>query len=370
MSAWREIFEKLREDVRCGCYPRGVALPSEAALRRRWGVSRTTAVKALDELVKAGIVYRRRGSGTYATGSSLRDNGRLGLIFPALVFGEIFPKMCRELVRCARADGYNFMLGDMSADSPQGRAEEAERTADSFVEQCVAGVILQPLALFDGSDCVTEKIVAKFDAANIPVVLMDRDLHTPADRMRHDFVAIDNLSAGRELAEHVRSCGAKRIAFLMQPKCAAVIRDRLAGVQSALGAAFPRDGAIVAAPDDIRALAPVFKRRNRPDAVICESDYIAAVLRNTLVKFNLSVPEDVLLAGFNDSRSATAMTPPLTTIRQPCAEMARTAYHVLRERMSDSELPPRRILLPAPLVVRESTAPCVAKRQRCAPRLQ
>ena len=41
MSAWREIFEKLREDVRCGCYPRGVALPSEAALRRRWGVSRT-----------------------------------------------------------------------------------------------------------------------------------------------------------------------------------------------------------------------------------------------------------------------------------------------------------------------------------------
>ena len=62
-----------------------------------------------------------------------------------------------------------------------------------------------------------------------------------------------------------------------------------------------------------------------------------------------------MLAGFDDVHYATTMVPPLTTVHQPCADIATVAYRTLRERMGNANLPTRRILLPAPLVVREST---------------
>ena len=142
----------------------------------------------------------------------------------------------------------------------------------------------------------------------------------------------------------------ERLAFMRT-----VIRDRLAGAAFAVGRRGGTEFEIVAEPDDVALLAPVFRKKNRPDAVICESDYVAAVLRNTLDKLGLSVPKDVMLAGFDDVRCAVTMFPPLTTVHQPCEDIALVAYRALRERMRDPSLPPRRILVPAPLVVREST---------------
>jgi LacI family transcriptional regulator len=202
---------------------------------------------------------------------------------------------------------------------------------------------------------VTQEILALFDSAEIPVVLIDRDIEMKEENIRHDFVGIDNVASGRALGIHLLAQGAKRIHFLMRPNCATVIRDRLEGAASALGLGGDKDFEIVAEPDDIGTLGPIFKKRTRPDAVICESDYVAAVFRNTLDKLGLSVPKDVLLAGFDDVRCAVTTFPQLTTIHQPCEDIALVAYRALRERILNPSLPPRQILLPAPLVVREST---------------
>ena len=104
-AKYRKIFEHLRSAIRDGRYPRGVALPSEESLVRKYKVSRITAVRAMDELVKCGLVYRRRGSGTFATKTANTEAGRLGLIMPSLAFGEVFPRICQGLMRCAQGDG-------------------------------------------------------------------------------------------------------------------------------------------------------------------------------------------------------------------------------------------------------------------------
>ena len=354
-SKYRRIFEELQKGIRDGLYPDGVPLPSEESLIRKFKVSRITAVKAMDELVRCGLVYRKRGSGTFATLTARRESGRLGLILPSLSFGEIFPPICQSLMRCAQADGYTFLLGDISAATPKERARQACAVARSFVEQRVAGVILQPLAFLRKPERATQEILALFESAQIPVVLIDRDIELKEMRICHDFVGIDNVAAGRALGEHLVARGAKRLHFLMRPNCATVIRDRLVGVRSAMVEKPLTVRAIVADPSDSGALRPWFKTRLRPDAVICESDQVAMLLRNTLRKFGLGVPEDVMLAGFDDVQYAMLMSPPLTTVHQPCADIAKIAYRTLRERISDADLPPRRILLPAPLVVRDST---------------
>ena len=356
-SKYRTIFEDLQKKIREGKFPKGVPLPSEESLVRKYGVSRITAIKAMDELVKSDLVYRRRGKGTFVSTAARLASGRLGLIMPSLSFGEVFPQMCQELMRCAQKDGYTMLLGDISAGDPRMRAKESCDVARMFVRERVAGVVLQPLAFLRKSERLTREMLALFDKAEIPVVLIDRDIDMEADLVRHDFVGMDNISAGRAIGAHLLACGAKRVRFLMRPKCASVIRDRFDGVVSALGAERAKACAIVADPDDAAAIKAVFSRRTgRPDAVVCESDYVAAVLGNTLAKLGLAVPEKVMLAGFDDVRCAVSMTPSLTTIHQPCADIARVAYRTLRERIIDASLPPRRILIPATLVVRESTA--------------
>ncbi|MBR1921241.1 MAG: substrate-binding domain-containing protein [Kiritimatiellae bacterium] len=355
-AKYRQIFEHLRRELRDGRYKDGAPLPSEESLVRTFGVSRITAVRAMDELVRCGLVYRRRGAGTFATKAARVESGRLGLIMPSLAFGEVFPRICQSFMRCAQADGYTLVLGDISAATPARRAVEADRVARSFVEQRVAGVVLQPLAFLKTSEDVTRGILALFDKAGIPVVLVDRNVGFGEGPSRHDFVGIDNFAAGRALGEHMLAQGATRVRFLMRPNCASVIRDRLDGVARALGADGAKNLAIVAEPDDLKAIRPVFAGRTRPDAVVCESDYVAAVLRNTLDRLGLSVPGDVLLAGFDDVRCAVTTLPQLTTVHQPCEDIALVAYRALRERLVDPALPPRSIHVSAPLVVRESTA--------------
>ena len=68
------------------------------------------------------------------------------------------------------------------------------------------------------------------------------------------------------------------------------------------------------------------------------------------------MPEDVLLTGVNDGEIAHVVSPPLTTIHQPCADIARAAFEMLERRRKDPDAPPMRVLLPAPLIERESTS--------------
>lgn len=352
---WVEIFERLQKNLREGTYPQGVPLPSEESLVRTFGVSRITVVRAMDELRKRGLVWRKRGSGTFATKIARCESGRIGLILPSLSFGEIFPQICQALTRFAQQDGYSLVLGDISSSKPDQRAHEACEVARRFVEEGVVGIILQPLAFLRTPERMTREILSLFNDSDIPVVLIDRDIDTGGAALPHDFVGIDNLNAGRALGAHLMEQGAKRVHFLMRPKCASVIRDRYDGVISALGAMTAKKSVIVAEPNDRAALKPWFDRKSRPDAVVCESDYVAAQLNNTLASFGLSVPKDVMLAGFDDVRCAVSATPNLTTVRQPCEDIARMAFQVLRERMRDATLPNRKILLSAPLVIRDST---------------
>lgn len=61
---YHQIYLVLRDEIVNGTYRTGDLLPSEHELTRRYGVSRITAARALDELAEAGLVQRRRGLGT------------------------------------------------------------------------------------------------------------------------------------------------------------------------------------------------------------------------------------------------------------------------------------------------------------------
>jgi LacI family transcriptional regulator len=71
----------------------------------------------------------------------------------------------------------------------------------------------------------------------------------------------------------------------------------------------------------------------------------------------LRVPDDISVMGFDDIALASFTCPPLTTVSQAKYEMGVLAFEMLRERMQDGRLTPRRELLETELVIRGSCRP-------------
>lgn len=64
----------------------------------------------------------------------------------------------------------------------------------------------------------------------------------------------------------------------------------------------------------------------------------------------------MLVTGVNDVDIASLVSPTLTTVHQPCKDIARTAFETLLWRFDNPDAEKRRVMLAADLIVRESTA--------------
>jgi LacI family transcriptional regulator, repressor for deo operon, udp, cdd, tsx, nupC, and nupG len=98
-------------------------------------------------------------------------------------------------------------------------------------------------------------------------------------------------------------------------------------------------------------------RNERPTAIACASDAIAAGALLGAHKWGQSVPRDLSVTGFDDLSWAGLCTPPLTTVSHKGYDLGVAAGQALIARMDDHKLGPEAILLEPRLVVRDSTAP-------------
>ena len=355
-----KLVEALGEEIRSGKFAAsGRSFPSERALAMRFGVSRVTVRLALQELRGHGLIVPCVGKGTFLTPRARKLGGTIGLIVPALAGSEYAPAIMSAVARLAHAHGYVLLFTELSSLKPEDQAQQVKSFAAELLARQVVGVLYQPLENFPDAVRWNREITACFVNAGIPLVLFGCDIAMPLEaRSDFDVVGIDNADAGRRLVRHLLERGARDIHFQMRSNSASAYYDRLEGVAAAvLGAGLPfdrRKNVLVADPSNLAALRRHL-RQGRPDAFICGSDTMAGYFRQTLARAGLSVPEDVLLAGFNDLQVARLLSPPLTTVHQPCDEVAETAFRFLVERMSGARITPRRCLLSAPLVVRAST---------------
>jgi LacI family transcriptional regulator len=89
------------------------------------------------------------------------------------------------------------------------------------------------------------------------------------------------------------------------------------------------------------------------DALFCASDMIALGALRALLNAGLRVPDDVALVGFDDMPFAATMNPPLTTVRQPLAELGRQAVQILLS-LIEGEPQQNRLVLSAHLIIRNT----------------
>ena len=358
----RQISRQLLAEIAAGKYAPSGRLPSEAQLVARFQVSRPTVARALRDLQDQGLVERRVGSGSYVRSSAAASPAvaqrQFGLLIPGLGTTEIFDVICGELAGLARVQDYSLLWGGSARPRPNEdtSVEEAEALCEQFIQRQVSGVFFAPFEHTAQKEEVNRRLAERLRQAGIAVVLLDRDLGPFPSRSDFDLVGVDNFAGGYLLAEHLLRLGCRQLAFVVRPLSAPTVSARIAGAREAL-----LDRQQPVAPDFVRAgepddpgLAQGLGAGRRVDAVICANDHVAALLLRSLEKANVRVPRDVRVVGFDDVNYATLLAVPLTTVHQPCRDIAVTAFRAMLERLADPTLPPRSMILSPRLVVRES----------------
>jgi DNA-binding LacI/PurR family transcriptional regulator len=369
-----EISRHLLTEIAAGKYSTSGRLPSEAQLVKQFEVSRATVTRALRDLIAEGIIERKAGSGTFVRDSKNLASAtrQIGLLIPGLGTTEIFEIICGELASLGRRGEYTLLWGGSAHPrlDQDGSREHARELCDQFIERRVTGVFFAPFELTVGKDEINRTIADRFSEAGIPVVLLDRDLLPFPQSSHFDVVGLDNVAAGYLLAQHLIKLGCKQIAFVVRPLSAPTVERRYAGVREAMAGhniELAPDWLQVGDPQDSKFVTSLMAGK-RWDAVICANDWTAAQLIRTIEKNHFRVPQDIRVVGFDDAKYATLVSVPLTTIQQPCRDIAITAFQTMLSRIAEPTLPARNILLPPRLVVRESCGAYLPRNQKTTTR--
>jgi DNA-binding LacI/PurR family transcriptional regulator len=240
---------------------------------------------------------------------------------------------------------------------PSGRSGDVIPTRDVAMDGAIAYSCRPGV---DGVDWLRRR--------RLPLVFVDQD-----PEPGFTSINVDDRRAAAEAARHVVELGHRRVALITGGGTDpdddsgdwAVSRLRLRGWLDVLEPAGIRPQVLrrpLDAPDaGAEAVRDLLAGPDRPTAVLCFSDALAAGVVRAAEDAGLRVPRDLSVVGFDDTPLARRTRPTLTTVRQDAAAKGRVAAAeladtVARHRAGQPQQV-RHLVLPTELVVRESTAP-------------
>jgi DNA-binding LacI/PurR family transcriptional regulator len=230
-------------------------------------------------------------------------------------------------------------------------AEPAE--IDGLIRQMLSyqvdGVILPAATL--GS-----KIAIDLQRFGRPVVLVNRYL-------AHDVISSvsgDNIGGGARVADLFAQAGRRRIAFLAGQPDTSSSRDRGRGFREQLASygigVYAEDAGQYAHREGAAAARRLLSRTPHPDAIFCANDSMAlAALEVARTEFNLRVPEDVAVVGYDNSAAASWPFYELTSVDQNLPQMAQIAVDLLVSKIEGKSAGIDHMVVPATLVERATT---------------
>lgn len=319
------------------------------------GVSRSTVSRVVNdqpnvrpetrERVWAAI--RESGYQPHAIARSLvtKRTHIIGVVIPeavtTLFTDPFFPILLRGATESCNEHGYQLMLSLFSSS-----ADRQELYGRLVHNAYLDGVIVASAALDD-------PLIPDLLRDGVPCVCVGR----PADR-RVDSVDVDNVGGAQMAVDHLIRLGHRRIGALAGRLDMAAGQDRLEGYRQALAShGIPVEEELIVEGDftetsgmvGVQQLLPA-----EPSALFVASDTMAVGALKALRQAGRQVPRDIALVSFDDIPVASAIEPPLTTVRQPIRRMAALAVETLLDLIEHPGSGLRRIVLPTELVIRES----------------
>jgi DNA-binding LacI/PurR family transcriptional regulator len=207
------------------------------------------------------------------------------------------------------------------------------------------------------TNSLADEQLCKLHERGFPLVLLHR---SPPAGTTIPCVTFENKNGARQMVEHLIACGRRRIAFLAGPEGNEDSFWREQGYREGLAAHnIPLDPALIGMGGFQASIAKTAVTQwlgddLEIDAIFAGDDESARGALQAIQQAGLRVPENIALAGFDDSLLSQYLTPPLTTIRAPIEAAGRAAATQLIQLIQTGRAEPF-TMLPTELVIRQST---------------
>ena len=249
----------------------------------------------------------------------------------------------RGIEVAAQRRGYNLLIGSVDVDE-----HDAHRRIMTMARKS-DGLILH--------DRVLEPSRLAQLAQHVPVVTLAGVATQTTANVRGD-----NGTGMGELARHlIRDHGYLTIAYLAgHADSPDNLARRLALAEQAASAGVlfiegPQWQGNYLASGGAKAISPLLADGVRlPRAIVCANDQTAVGVMHALSQHGIDVPGEIAVTGFDDIPVARHLKPQLTSVRQPIAELAATAFEVLRSMIANRAPQDHDVVLPTRLIRRES----------------
>lgn len=206
--------------------------------------------------------------------------------------------------------------------------------------------------------------------ADIPAVgqLMD-ELRVPnviISRVSDDgewTVGTNDRAISASMVRHLVRLGHQHIGFVQGHEAHLAMANRYRGFEDGMKKAdLEIDPSLIVRGDNqfdsgVDCGVRLLRRAQRPTAVFCANDHMAAGVMKVAHDMGLSIPGDLSVAGFDDDPLASQIWPQLTTVRQPLREIAGAAARLLIQRLRGEKVDDIDRTVNAEIVVRDSTGP-------------
>lgn len=314
-----------------------------AVLNRRGYVS--AAMRARVEQALQDAQYRPNDM---ARGLRLGQSHTIALIVPDLT-NSFFARLMRGAEDYLASLGYRLLIADSREE--WGRQREY---LISFAARKTDGILLVPCRSTDEQIATIPQLVG-----STPVVFVDRSPLSPTV----DSVLADNVRAAYAATNHLLELGHRRIAILSESLDLLNAADRLEGYKKALRARrVALDRNLIRFGRDTEDSGywcglELFKQAPPPTAVVVCNNLMTLGLLGALRDARLKCPRDVSVVGFDDFEWCPHLSPPLSMVRVPAAELGSAGAKTLMRRLRGAQTQsPESILLPTELILRKSTA--------------
>lgn len=313
----------------------GKSLPSRSNLCEKLETTRTTLDRAIRELEKEGVVYSKKGSGTYAIGilkGKVEEVENWGVIVPN-ISEETYSLLVRGVENVACRSEVNIILCNSD-----NNAEKQKHYIERLLLSRVSGFIIVPVVSYNVA--ISDVLYSALLKSNIPFVLCNRTIegiHAPSVRS-NDFYG------GYIATKHLISKGYRSIAYIAQ-NIYSVSNERCQGYISALmECGYGIDRRMVILPQEeslegvYRSMEHLLQQEKKPDAVFCFNDKVAIEVCRAVKDSGLKVSEDIGIIGYDNNIQASVNQPPLTSVAFKSQEIGEKAAEVLSKLIDKEKL--------------------------------
>jgi LacI family transcriptional regulator len=267
----------------------------------------------------------------------------IGLILPDLE-NPFFPTLVKGVEHAASARGWNVILGNTDED-----AAREERLVRALVERKIDGLILCPAG---GS----RAYVARYAKRGLPIVAVNRTIAGS----QIPSVTADSFQGAYAAARHLLEQGCSPLGLILGTPGLSTTESRLAGCRQAVRDLGLSEGTLVTVvgcgrtAQGYQAALECLDRVPRPRALFAFNNLMAEAALMAVHALGIHCPDEVSLFGFDDFRSAAALSPPLSVVDQDPEGMGAAAVKVLAQVIDTGRPSQLHTLLPTRLVIRAS----------------